>query len=95
MQASNFGGTFDQLFLWIFYKIFTEDASLFLYTMVQKSQKWRKTQIKGASSIHGHRNLNYTERSAIARHRNFNAPKICKITVTDFKLSLNTSRQLF
>ena len=32
-------------------------------------------------SIHGYRNLNYTERSAIARHRNFNAPKICKITV--------------
>ena len=32
-------------------------------------------------SIHGHRKLNYTERSAIARHRNFNAPKICKITV--------------
>ena len=31
--------------------------------------------------IHGHRNLNYTERSVIARHRNFNAPKICKITV--------------
>ena len=33
-------------------------------------------------SIHGHRNLNDTERSAIARHRNFNAPKICKITVS-------------
>ena len=32
-------------------------------------------------SIHAHRNLNYTERSAIARHRNFNAPKICKNTV--------------
>ena len=32
-------------------------------------------------SIHGHRNLNYTERSPIARHRNFNAPKCCKITV--------------
>ena len=32
-------------------------------------------------SIHWHRNLNDTERSAIARHRNFNAPKICKITV--------------
>ena len=32
-------------------------------------------------SIHGHRNLNKTERSVIARCRNFNAPKICKITV--------------
>ena len=28
IQASNFGGTFDQLFLWIFYAIFTQDASL-------------------------------------------------------------------
>ena len=26
-------------------------------------------------SIHGHRNLNETERSAIARYRNFNIPK--------------------
>ena len=40
MQASNFGGTFDQLFLRIFfYEIFTEDASLLFYTKVQKSQK--------------------------------------------------------
>ena len=28
-QASNFGGTFDQLLLWIFYEIFTEDDYLF------------------------------------------------------------------
>ena len=28
MQASNFGGTFDKLFLWVFYDIFKEDASL-------------------------------------------------------------------
>ena len=32
-------------------------------------------------SIHRHRNLNNTERSAITRPRNFNAPKFCKITV--------------
>ena len=37
-------------------------------------------------SIHAHRNLNYTERSAIARHQNFNAPKICKITVVSIGL---------
>ena len=31
MQVSNFGGTFDQLFLWIFFnEIFTEDVSLLL-----------------------------------------------------------------
>ena len=47
IQASNFVGTFDQLFLWIFYAIFTEGAIYFVYTMVQKSQKWPKTQIKG------------------------------------------------
>ena len=40
-----------------------------------------KNTLSDHDSIHGHRNLNYTERSAIARHRNFNAPKICKITV--------------
>ena len=38
-QASNFGGTFDQLFLWIFYEIFTEDAPLLrLYHGVKKSK---------------------------------------------------------
>ena len=31
-----------------FSEIFTEDASLLFYTMVQKSQKWPKTQIKGS-----------------------------------------------
>ena len=42
----------------------------------------KKTK-SGHDIVHGHRNLNYTERvrSAIARHRNFNAPKFCKITV--------------
>ena len=33
-----------------FYEIFTEDAFLLFYTMVQKSQKWPKTQIKGGGS---------------------------------------------
>ena len=48
MQATNFGGTFDQLFLWIFFMKFSEKMPLnVVYTMVQKSEKWRKTQIKG------------------------------------------------
>ena len=39
MQVSNFGGTFDQLFLWIFYEIFTENASLLhLYHGAKKSK---------------------------------------------------------
>ena len=42
MQVSNFGGTFDQLFLWSFYEIFTEDASLlFLY---HGAKKWKMTK---------------------------------------------------
>ena len=36
------------------------------------------------ASIHEHRNLNGTERSAIGRYQNFNAPKICKITEISF-----------
>ena len=39
MQASNFGGIFDQLFLCIFYEIFIEDASLLLlYHGARKSK---------------------------------------------------------
>ena len=46
-----------------------------------KRQLNAKNTLSDQDSIHGHRNLNYTERSVIARYRNFNAPKICKITV--------------
>ena len=42
------GGTFDQLFLHIFFIKISQKMPLYLfYTMVQKSQKWPKTQIKG------------------------------------------------
>ena len=47
MQASNFGGTFDQLFLRLFFIKFSQMPLYLFYTMVQKSQKWPKTQIKG------------------------------------------------
>ena len=47
MQASNFSGTFDQLFFEFYYEIFTEDASQLLLYHSAKSQKWPKTQIKG------------------------------------------------
>ena len=40
-----------------------------------------KNALSDNDSIHGHRNLNDTERSLVARHRNFNAPKICQLTV--------------
>ena len=42
-------------------------------------------------NIRGHRNLNKTERSVIARYRNLNAPKICKITVPFFSVYLSES----
>ena len=41
-----------------------------------------KNTLSDHNGIHRHRNLNETERSAIARYRNFNVPKICKITVS-------------
>ena len=42
MQATNFGGTFDQLFLWIFFMKFWQKMPLYLfYAMVEKSQKWK------------------------------------------------------
>ena len=40
MQVSNFGGTFDQLFLRIFFVKLSQKMPLYIfYTMVQKSQK--------------------------------------------------------
>ena len=59
MQASNFGGTFGQLFLWIFMKFSQKMPLYFVYTMVQKSQKWPKTQIKGGV-LHRALNLDFS-----------------------------------
>ena len=47
MQATNFGGTFDQLFLRIFYKIFTEDASQPLLYHGAKKLKMTKNSNQG------------------------------------------------
>ena len=52
MQASNFGGTFDQLFLRIFYKIFTEDASLpLLYHGAKKVKNDQKLKSRGGPAL--------------------------------------------
>ena len=51
MQASNFGGTFDQLFLRIFYKIFTEDASLPLLYHGAKKSKMTKNSNQGGPAL--------------------------------------------
>ena len=48
MQASNFRRHIWPIFLWFFFLKFSQKMFLyFFYTMVQKSQKWPKTQIKG------------------------------------------------
>ena len=47
-KAPNFVGTFDHLFLLNFFMKVSQKMPLYVfYTMVQKSQKWPKTQIKG------------------------------------------------
>ena len=51
MQASNFGGTFDQLFLRIFYKIFTKDASLPLLYHGAKKSKMTKNSNQGGPAL--------------------------------------------
>ena len=50
------------------------------FSEIKKTHKYENT-LSNHDSIHGHRNLNETKRSAIARYRNFHALKICKITV--------------
>ena len=52
MQASNFGGTFDQLFLRIFLSNFHRRClSTSSIPWCKKSQKWPKTQIKGGPAL--------------------------------------------
>ena len=47
MQTSNFGGTFDQLFLWIFLK-FSQKMPLYLfYTMVQNVKNDQNLKSRG------------------------------------------------
>ena len=56
MQASNFGGIFDQLFLRIFYKVFTEDASQpRLYHGAKKSKMTKNSNQGGPALITGTR----------------------------------------
>ena len=52
MQASNFGGTFDQFFLWIFlWNFHRRCPSTSSIPWCKKSQKWPKTQIKARSCL--------------------------------------------
>ena len=51
MQASTFGGTFDQLFLRIFYEIFTEDASQPLLYHGAKKSKMTKNSNQGGGGV--------------------------------------------
>ena len=58
VQASNFGGTFDQLFLRIFFMNFSQKLSLYIcYTMVQKKSKMTKNSNQrggGGPALSGH-----------------------------------------
>ena len=52
MQAIKFGGTFDQLFLWIFlWNCHRRSPSTSSIPWCKKSQKWPKTQIKGGPAL--------------------------------------------
>ena len=51
MQASNFGGTFDQLFSEFFYEIFTEDASQRLLYHGAKKSKMTKNPNQGGPDL--------------------------------------------
>ena len=51
LQASNFGGTFDQLSFDFFYEIFTEDASLLLLYHGAKKSKMTKNSNQGGSCL--------------------------------------------
>ena len=52
MQASNFGGAFDQLFLWIsLWNFHRRCISILSIPWCKKSQKWPKTQIKGGGGV--------------------------------------------
>ena len=50
------------------------------FTEIKKAPEEKNTKSNHDSNP-GDRKLNETQRSVIARYRNFNAPKICKITV--------------
>ena len=48
MQASNLGGTFDQLFLWIFFMKFSQKMPLYVvYTMYKKSKMTKTSNERG------------------------------------------------
>ena len=53
MQVSNVGGTFDQLFLSLFYEIFTEDASLLLIYHGAKKSNMTTNSNQGGSCLKG------------------------------------------
>ena len=63
-------------------QIFGVFFSVFLVLPKWKRHRNAKKALSDHDSIHGHRHLNETERSVIARYWNFNAPKICNITVS-------------
>ena len=65
------------------------------FTEIEKTPKCENT-LSDFDSSRRHRNLNYTERSAIACHWNLTAPKICEISVlghAQFQRKLASDKQ--
>ena len=62
MQASNFGGSFDQLSFEFFYEIFTEDASLLFRYHSAKKSKMTKNSNQGGSAL---KDLNQSTTQAV------------------------------
>ena len=56
------------------------------YKTTQKGKKQQACTTRDHVDVGGHRNLNFTEWSVISHYRNFNAPKICKITVKSYRV---------
>ena len=56
-----------QIFSVVLFSVF---SVVYGFTEIKKTPKCENT-LSDHNSIHGHRNLNYTKRSAIARHRKF------------------------
>ena len=80
---SNFGGTFDQLFIWIFYEIFTEGASLLLLYHGAKKSKMTKNSIKGSCLNAG---VDWSEAWLLWRHiSKFFAIKMLETSCSTFQ----------
>ena len=87
MQASNFGGAFDQLFLWIFLRnLHRSCLSTSSIRWCKTSQKWPKTQIKGSC-------LNITKGSTQVEFLILGCGRLPKLSPSNKSLCLKSAGQ--